>query len=115
MTGGLDGFIAGLGAHEAGPRTAHHYVIYEIEIVDGRFAGELVETAVADEEVTRWPLVPPHWIYLPATVTFAKTNTQPCRMPGWVGHSRQIVGWGNDPDATAGWLAHVRGVIGEAQ
>ena len=35
-------------------------------------------------------------------------------MPGWLGHSRQIVGWGDDPDPIAGWVAHVRGVIGEA-
>lgn len=65
-------------------------------------------------ELSRWPLVPPHWIYLHDTVTFTATNIQPCPMAGWVGHSRQIVGWGNDPDPVAGWMAHVRSVIGEA-
>ena len=57
---------------------------------------------------------PYDWIYLPNNVSFAATNTQPCSMPGWLGHSRQIIGWGNDPDPIAGWVAHVRGVIGEA-
>jgi hypothetical protein len=80
-----------------------------------RVAGQTVETAVVIDELARWPLVPPHWIYLHSNVTFASTNTQPCPMPGWLGHSRQIVGWGNDPDPVAGWVAHVRGVVGEAR
>lgn len=112
--GGRDGFIAGLVAYGAAPRSVDPHIIYRVEVVEGRFAGELVETAVTVDEVARWPLVPPHWIYLPDGVTFAATNTQACPMPGWVGHSRQIVGWGNDSDPIAGWLAHVRGVIGEA-
>ena len=44
----------------------------------------------------------------------AATNTQPCPIPGWIGHSRQIVGWGDEPDPIVGWVAHVRGVVGEA-
>jgi hypothetical protein len=74
-----------------------------------------VETAVAIDELAHWPLVPPHWVYLHDNVTFAVTNTQPCLLGGWLGHSRQIVGWGNYPDPVAGWVAHVRGVIGEAR
>lgn len=109
-----DEFIAGLVTYGAAPTTIDRFVIYAVEIVEGRFAGEAVQTAVAIEELQRWPLVPPHWIYLPNTVTFAATNTQPCPMEGWLGHSRQIVGWGNDPDPITGWMAHVRGVIGDA-
>lgn len=112
---GPDGFTAGLEAYGAAPTVIDRHIAYQVEVVDGRFAGQTVETAVAIDELTRWPLVPPHWIYLHADVTFAATNTQPCLMPGWLGHSRQIVGWGNDLNPIAGWVAHVRGVIGEAR
>ena len=112
---GPDGFTAGLAAYGATPMTTDRYIVYQVEVVGGPFAGQTVETAVAIDELARWPLVPPHWIYLHDDVRFAATNTQPCPMPGWMGHSRQIVGWGNDPDPIAGWVAHVRGVIGEAR
>ena len=111
---GPDGFTAGLAAYGASPAIIDRYVAYQVEVVEGRFSGHTVETAVAIDELARWPLVPPHWIYLHDNVAFAATNMQPCPMPGWLGHSRQIVAWGNDPDAIAGWVAHVRGVIGEA-
>lgn len=111
---GPDGFIAELAAYGAAPTTKDRHVVYKVEVVEGRYAGQVVETAVAYDELARWPLVPPHWIYLCNDVTFAVTNTQPCSIPGWLGHSRQIVGWGNDPDPIAGWVAHVRGVIGDA-
>lgn len=111
---GPDGFTAGLAAYGAAPTIIDRHITYQVEVVEGRFAGQTVESAVAINELARWPLVPPHWIYLPSAVTFAVTNTQACTMPGWIGHSRQIVGWGNDPDPIAGWVAHVRGVVGDA-
>lgn len=111
---GADGFVTGLTAYGAAPTSTDRHVLYQVEVVEGRFAGRVVETAVATDELTRWPMVPPHWIYLRDEVAFAVTNTQPCGMPGWLGHSRQIVAWGTDPDPIAGWMAHVRGVIGEA-
>lgn len=111
---GPDGFTAGLTEYGAAPTAVDRFVVYEVDVVEGRFAGQSVRTAVAIDELARWPLVPPHWIYLLDTVAFAATNTQACPMPGWRGHSRQIVGWGNDPHPVAGWMAHVRGVIGEA-
>lgn len=111
---GPDGFTAGLAACGAAPTIIDRYIAYQVEVVEGRFAGRSVETAVAIDELARWPLVPPHWIYLHDDVTFAATNTQASPLPGWLGHSRQIVGWGNDSDPIAGWVAHVRGVIGEA-
>lgn len=114
MMEGSEGFIAGLSAHGLVPTTLDRHVKYEVEVVEGRFAGHAVDTAVAIDELGRWPLVPPHWIYLHDDVAFAATNTQPCQMEGWLGHSRQIVGWGTDVDPIAGWIAHVRGVIGEA-
>jgi hypothetical protein len=111
---GPEGFTAGLAALGATPTAVDRYITYRVEVVEGRFAGQAVSTAVAIDELARWPLIPPHWIYLPATVMFASTNTQPSQLLGWLGHSRQIVGWGDDPDPVAGWMAHVRGVIGEA-
>lgn len=111
---GPDGFTAGLVACGAIPTAVGRHIVYEVEVVEGRFAGQTIEAAVAVDELAHWPLVPPHWIYFHDNVTFVATNTQPCPMPGWVGHSRQIVGWGADPDHAAGWVAHVRGVIGEA-
>lgn len=66
-------------------------------------------------ELTSWPVAPPHWIHLSASVSFAQTNCQPSVMPGWMRHSRQIVGWGADPDPAQAWLAHVRGVLAQAR
>ena len=111
---GPDEFTAGLAAYGAVPTILDRYITYQVEVVQGRLAGQAVETAVAVDELARWPLVPPHWIYLHNDVTFAVTNTQLCTILGWIGHSRQIVGWGTDSDPIAGWVAHVRGVIGEA-
>lgn len=109
-----DEFVAGLAERGASPTTVGSYIVYEVEVVGGRFDGQVVRTGVAVSEVSRWPLVPPHWIHLPDDVRFARTNTQACGLSGWTGHSRKIAGWGSDVDPTAGWLAHVRGVISEA-
>jgi hypothetical protein len=110
-----DDFAAGLAAQEAAPTIVDRYVMYTVEVVEGNFAGKAVATAVAIDELARWPLIPPHWIYLPKGVTFSSTNTQSCQIPDWIGHSRQITGWGEDPDPIISWLAHVRAVIGEAK
>lgn len=115
MTTEGETFVAGLVAHGASPVVDGRYVLYDVEPVDGPLAGEAVPTAVATAELLRWPLVPPHWIYLPDRIRFTRTNTQPCAIAGWTGHSRGIVGWGSDTDPAAGWVAHVRGILGEAQ
>jgi len=57
---GPDGFTAGLAAYRTASATIDRYIVYTVEVVEGRFAGQLVETAVAIDEVGRWPLVPPH-------------------------------------------------------
>lgn len=59
---GHDGFTAGLAAHGAAATTIDRHIVYKVEIVESRFAGECVESAVAIDELARWPLVPPHWI-----------------------------------------------------
>jgi hypothetical protein len=67
---GADGFTARLAAHGATPATIDRFIVYAVEVVEGRFAGTTVATAVATEEVARWPLVPPHWIYSPSMDAF---------------------------------------------
>lgn len=89
-------------------------VMYTVEPVSGRFAGEVVATAVETIELAAWPIAPPHWVHLETSVAFARTNIQPSTLEGWVRHSRQIAGWGADLDPAQGWLAHVRAVVGEA-
>lgn len=57
----------------------------------------------------------PHWVHLPETVTFTRTNIDrnEC-LPAWARHSRQIVGWGDATEPAQAWLGHVRGVLAEA-
>jgi len=107
--------MGGLHRFAAQPRLADGHVIYVIEPVEGRWAGEPLDTAVDITELSRWPLVPPHWIHLPRAVVFPSTNSRPSSLAGWTRHSRQIKGWGRDAEPAAGWLAHVRSVVGEAR
>lgn len=96
------------------PRVVGPLVEYVITPVDGVHAGSSVVTAVATEDLTRWPVVPPHWVHLPAGLTFPRTNARRSSKAGWLMHSRNIAAWGTDKDATRAWAAHVRGVLGEA-
>lgn len=108
-------FVGGLHRCGARPRGIAHHIVYTVEPLEGRFAGAVCDTAVAISELTRWPLVPPHWIHLPAGVTLPGTNSRESSIAGWLGHSRHIAGWGHDADPASGWLAHVRRVIGDAR
>ena len=87
-----DEFVAGLIAYGAAPTASDGFVVYTVEAVEGRFAGQPVESAVGIDELQRWPLVPPHWLYFHSAVTFAATNTQPCPLAGWLGHVRGVIG-----------------------
>lgn len=111
----VEAFITGL--HRLGAKPERHggLVLYQVEPVGGHLTGQVVPTAVETAELMGWPLAPPHWVHLPGTVAFARTNSQPSERPGWLRHSRQVAGWGADLDPAQGWLAHVRGVLGEAQ
>jgi hypothetical protein len=115
MPDAAEEFIVGLRRCGATAQRHDGLVLYQIEPVDGRFAGEVVQTAVEVQELTNWPMVPPHWVHLPTDVVFAATNSQPSSLPGWLRHSRQIMGWGGEAEPAQGWLAHVRAVVGEAQ
>ena len=99
----------------ARPERRDGLIVYQVEPVTGRLAGEIVPTAVEVGELAMWPIAPPHWLHLPGTVVFVHTNIQPSPIPSWHRHSRQIADWGSDPDPAQGWLAHVRGVLGEAR
>ena len=112
---GIEPFVRGLHRCGARPRTTDGHVVYTIEPVEGRFAGAPFETAVELGELARWPLVPPHWIHLPANVRLHGTNSRSSSIGGWLRHSRHIARWGRDADPAAGWLAHVRSVVGEAR
>ena len=108
-------FVAGLRRLQTGPEVRDGLVRYRVEPVEGRHAGELVETAVEVAELAAWPVAPPHWIHLPADVRLPATNSQPSPRTGWLRHSRQIRGWGGDTDPERAWVAHVRGVLGAAR
>jgi hypothetical protein len=89
-------------------------VTYTVIPVTGALAGRVVRTGVSVEEAAPWPAAPPHWIHLPANVTFATTNAGGSPLPGWTAHSRDIPAWGAARVPIAAWLAHVRGVLGGA-
>jgi hypothetical protein len=108
-------FVAGLDSLGAAPGRRGPLIIYRSDVLAGRHAGRAVQTAVEAAELANWPVAPPHWIHLPATVTFARTNSQPSPRTGWLRHSRQISGWGTDVNPAQAWLAHVRGVLASAQ
>ena len=74
------------------PRVEADLVILEIVPVDGAQAGRMVETGVGTEELEPWPQVPPHWIHLPGSVGFPRTNSQASPKSGWLMHSRQLNG-----------------------
>ena len=95
------------------PRVEAGLVIYWIIPVEGAHAGVAVETGVSTDELTPWPQVPPHWVHLPADITFSGTNSQASPKQRWLMHSRQLIGWGNEPPGRC-WAGHVRSVLGEA-
>lgn len=108
-------FVNGLRRLETESDVRDGLVVYGLEPVEGRYAGELVQTAVEVGELAGWPMVPPHWIHLPAGVTLPSTNSQQSVLAGWLRHSRQVRGWGGDADPERAWVAHVRGVLGTAR
>lgn len=115
MSDPVEQFVAGLASLGAAPDRRLDLIVYGIEPVDGAYAGRRVEVGVEVGELANWPIAPPHWIHLPAEITFARTNSQPSSLPNWMKHSRQVTDWGGDPQPTRVWMAHTRGVVGEAR
>lgn len=114
MNTGHQAFVGDLASLGIEAQVADGLVIYEIEAVRGAHAGAPVRTGVATAELQRWPAVPPHWVHLPDTVLFSRTNTQASLKSGWTAHSRNLEGWGSDANRARAWIAHVRAVVGMA-
>lgn len=108
-----DEFIEGLRRLGFEPAVDSQLVIYEIEPVEGARAGKPVRTAVAVDDLVRWPQMPPHWIHLPNDVKLWRTNTRPSVRQGWTMHSRKTGTWGHDRNPVSAWVSHVRGILGE--
>ena len=70
MNHGVQGFIHDLTELGLDPTVEAELVIYRIEPVDGAHASTTVETGVSANELSPWPQAPPHWIHLPASISF---------------------------------------------
>lgn len=114
MEAGEEGFLAGLRRCGCEADKRNDVIVFAVVAMGGRHAGRPMETGVNVTELVAWPGVPPHWVHLPATVTFVRTNAQPSRVPGWLMHSRNISGWGNAKEPAQAWIAHARSVLEEA-
>lgn len=114
-TAGVDGFVAGLGRCGVVAVVRGAVVTFAVEVPAGALAGSTIETGVEVAELAMWPVAPPHWVHLPESVNFIRTNTDrnEC-LPTWARHSRQIAGWGDAAEPAQAWLGHVRGVLAEA-
>jgi hypothetical protein len=111
---GIDGFIAGLRRCGLEPIVEAGVVTFIVEPLTGAHAGTPVPTGVGTDELSGWPAIPPHWVHVPSTVAFARSNTQTSPISGWLKHSRQIGGWGDAAEPAQAWISHVRAVLGEA-
>lgn len=90
-----------------GPR-----VMYDVAAIGGGLAGTIVRTGVSISELQSWPLAPPHWVHLPASITFALTNTDTTDCaPGWIRHSREFGFTSTSVPPALAWLRHVRGLV----
>lgn len=111
-TAGDEAFIEGLQQHGIDTEIVDGVVCFRVLAATGALAGTRVETGVAVNELQGWPMVPPHWVHLPGSITIAPTNTSSTETrPGWVRHSRGIQHWGSDADLVNAWLGHVRSVL----
>jgi hypothetical protein len=114
-TTGIDGFLAGLRELGFEPVVNGTVLSFEVVPVTGARSGSAVPTGVGLDELSMWPMTPPHWVHLPAEVLLARMNTNSSdTLPGWTRHSRQIANWGDAADLTQAWVAHARAVLGEA-
>lgn len=111
---GEEGFLAGLRRCGCEPEKRNGVIAFTVVPVDGSHAGEAIETGVGAEELSAWPSAPPHWVHLPSSVTIVHTNTQASPIAGWLGHSRNLAGWGNAEEPAQAWIAHVRSVLADA-
>lgn len=111
---GVEGFIAGMERCGAGPRLEACVVTFDVVPVGGSRAGTTLRSGAGVDELAPWPMLPPHWVHLPAEVVLAPTNAAISELDGWTKHSRDIPAWGNAAEPAQAWLAHVRSVLDAA-
>lgn len=112
---GVGGYIASMTALGHAPERIGDVVVVPVEAVGGGRHGQTVRVGVSADELVTWPATPPHWIHLPAEITFTRTNPNTdATLPGWVRHSRQVAHWGDAAHPAAAWLAQLRSVLAEA-
>lgn len=111
---GEAGLLAGLQRSVCAPRQQDGVIVFSVTPIAGRYAGQSIETGVSIDEVAAWPSVPPHWVHLPGSVVFERSNTRPSPIASWQKHSRSISNWGNARDPVQAWIAHIRAVLEEA-
>lgn len=112
LTGPAQQFINDMTAAGAPARAEGPRILYDVVAVGGALTGQTVTTGVSVSEVQSWPMVPPHWIHLPDSVTFTATNMDEtdCQ-PGWKRHSRDFSYTDMSMPPALAWLRHVRGFI----
>lgn len=105
-------FLAGLQRCGISPVIQGRIVTYTVEAASGPRAGRPTPTGVNIDELSMWPIAPPHWLHFPVDVTFSATNASgEDTLPGWVRHSRQMVNWGDATEPAQAWIAHVRSIL----
>lgn len=112
LTGPIQQFVYDMTAVGATARADGQRILYDVVAVGGALNGQTVTTGVSVSEVQSWPMVPPHWIHLPDSVTFPETNMDDTDcLPGWTRHSRDFSYTDMSMPPALAWLRHVRGFI----
>jgi len=105
-------FISDMTAAGAPAHLVGQQILFDVDAVDGPLRGQKVPTGVSVSEVQSWPMVPPHWIHLPASISFTQTNADTIDCPpGWMRHSREFSLTSMATPPARAWLQHVRGVL----
>lgn len=108
---GVEGFVEGLKRCGCDPEERNDVIVFNVVPAGGARAGRAVETGVGLDELSGWPMAPPHWLHFPASINIANTNSKPSPIPNWLKHSRKADAWGNAEEPAQAWIAHVRAVL----
>lgn len=112
---GIDAFIADLADWGAEARVVGAWVVFPVRAPGGAREGEMLESAVAVNELQSWPLIPPHWVHFPSSVILPQVHTdQSDTQTGWTRHSRQIERWEQVTEPGRAWLGHARATLAGA-
>ena len=112
---GIDGYIDSMRALGSNAERTGDVVRVPVEAVGGARHAQTIQVGVGCEELVSWPATPPHWIHLPADITFHRTNINTdATLAGYARHSRQVANWGDAAEPARAWLAQLRSVLAEA-